>query len=82
MVTSIGPSARHWPAAILLTLTPIALAALGLSPMLRTGYLADDTVSSLLPGMMRATGEGVRRADPGGDPPLDRGGAVLPARLG
>ena len=59
MASSIDPAARRrWPAAILLTLLPLALAALVLSPMLATGYLADDVVSSLLPGMMRATGEG------------------------
>ncbi|QDV33033.1 hypothetical protein [Tautonia plasticadhaerens] len=36
---------------------PLALASALLSPALGTGYLADDVVSSLVPGMMRATGE-------------------------
>ena len=58
MANPISPSAGRWPSTIVLTLLPIALAGFSLSPMLRTGYLADDTVSSLLPGMMRATGEG------------------------
>ena len=58
MASPIGPEARRSPSAALLMLLPIALAAFSISPMLATGYLADDVVSSLLPGMMRATGEG------------------------
>jgi hypothetical protein len=38
-------------------IVPLALAAVALAPALGTGYLVDDVYRSLLPGMMRFTGE-------------------------
>ncbi len=45
----------------LAALALVGAAALFLSPMLRTGYISDDLISSLGPGMMRWTGKSLAR---------------------